>query len=124
MPGAFPGTDKVWAIKVTFAADAPETPLPDTVQLNEVPVTLPERPIAVVPPEHKLRLDGVTIAFGIGLTVTVKVIGFSVQPFAEAVTLTVAEVTGLLVVFFAVNAEIPSALPLVPNPTSTVLVQL
>ncbi len=88
-----------------------------------MPVTLPERPIAVVPPEHKLRLDGVTIAFGIGLTVTVKVIGFSVQPFAEAVTLTVA-VTGLFVVFFAVNAEIPSALPLVPNPTSTVLVQL
>ncbi len=104
-------------------SDAPYAPFCDTVQLNVVPEIVPERFVEAVVPEQTVCETGVEVTFGVGLTVTVKVIGFPVQPFAEAVTLTVA-VTGLLVVFFAVNAEIPSALPLVPNPTSTVLLQL
>jgi hypothetical protein len=57
-----------------------------------------------------------------GLTVTVNVVGVPTQPFAVGVTVTVA-ITGVVPALAAVYA-VMFPLPLVPNPTSLVLVQL
>lgn len=72
-------------------------------------------------PEQTVCVAGVAVVAGIGFTVTVNVVAGPVHPFAVAVTDTVAT-TGVLPVLLAVNAEMPPV-PLVPNPTSALLVQ-
>jgi hypothetical protein len=84
----------------------PKTPFTSNVwslvQLNVVFRVLPVRPIVViVAAEQIVCEDGFATAFGVGLTVTVKVVADPVHPFAVAVTLTVA-VTGELVKLVAV----------------------
>ena len=61
------------------------------------------------------------LTVGVGLTVTLKVLTGPLHPLALAVTLTVAT-TGALPVLVAVKAAM-EPVPLVPKPTSTVLVQ-
>ena len=55
-----------------------------------MPVTLPLSVIVVITvPEQMVCAVGVAIAFGVGLTSTVAVIGVPAQPLAEGVTVNV-----------------------------------
>jgi hypothetical protein len=63
--------------------DAPITPFSLTIQLNVVPETSELREMAVVSPLQIIWLEGVAMTFGIGLTVTVTVIGDPVQPLSD-----------------------------------------
>lgn len=64
---------------------APLTPVCATVHENVVPATLLVSAMVLVFPEQRLCDAGVAVAEGIGLTVTVAVIGEPVQPPAAGV---------------------------------------
>ena len=76
----------------------------------------------LVEPGHKMEDPLIVPEFTFGLTVTVNVIGKPVQPFAIAVTVTVA-VNGVKLLFAVVNALI-FPVPFKPNPTFTELLQV
>src|SRR5688572_30178150 len=71
-------------------------------------------------PEQTGCVAGVAVMAGIGFTVIVNVVAAPVQPFAVAVTDTVATI-GAPVELLAVKAEM-SPVPLFPNPTFALLV--
>ena len=58
-----------------------------TVQLNVVPVTVPERAMFVASSEHMVSVVGVAVTSGIGLTVML-ILSDAVNPF-PSVTITV-----------------------------------
>ena len=65
---------------------APDTP-PEMVQLKVVLPTFEEILIAVVAPLQIVCVNGVTVATGIGSTVTTTLMGVPAQPAAVGVTL-------------------------------------
>jgi hypothetical protein len=67
------------------AAVAPETPDCTTVQEKAVPVTLLVRAMDGAVPEHIVCDTGVTVATGVGFTVTTTGIGDPEQPLAVGV---------------------------------------
>jgi hypothetical protein len=76
--------------------------------------------VLIAVPEQTVWVAGEAVIAGIGFTVIVNVLAGPVHPFAVAVTDTVATI-GAPVELLAVNAEMPPV-PLVPNPTSALLV--
>ena len=108
---------------VPLPAVAPVAPVCEvTVQEYVVPVTVPLKLMFVATPEQKVWVEGEAETVGVGLTVTVKLIGEPVQPFADGVTVTVV-VIGAVLVLLAVNAGI-FPVPFVPKPTLLVEVQV
>ena len=100
-----------------------KTPVLSLVQAKVVPATPLGFEIVMVlmaVPEQTVCAAGVADIAGIGFTVIVNVLAGPVHPFAVAVTDTVATI-GALVELLAVNAEM-SPVPLVPKPTSALLV--
>jgi len=84
------------------------------VQLNTVPVTFPVNTIGVIATfEHFVCDEGVATAFGVGLTVTVAVIGVPGQVLAVGVIVNVT-VTGEEVVFVSVPLILPEPLAAMP----------
>ena len=83
-------------------ADAPETPFWETVHAKVVPDTLLVRSIELAVPEQIKSLAGVAVTFGVGFTVTVKIIGGPGQPEVLAIAVTVA-VRGVFPVLMAIN---------------------
>lgn len=77
--------------------DAPLTPDCATVQAKVVPATLLVKTTAVAPPEQILCEEGVAVADGSGLTVTVTVTGVPAQPPAVGVIVYTAVPFTLLV---------------------------
>jgi hypothetical protein len=65
--------------------EAPVTPLWPAVHAKVVPPTLLVSEILVLEPEHMLEADGVAVAEGVGLTVTVTTIGVPAQVAAVGV---------------------------------------
>jgi hypothetical protein len=125
----------LWVVFVVLVSvPAIEAPVPDVrpvkdpvlslVQLYDVPATPLGFDMVIVlmaVPEQTVCVAGVAVTAGIGFTVTVNVLAEPVHPFAVAVTDMVAT-RGAPVELLAVNAAI-SPVPLVPNPTSALLVQ-
>ena len=111
-------------VPVLMAVNDPMFPLPEAgrpmelllfVQLNVVLITAPVKLMAVVGlPLQMAWLPGLTTV-GVGLTVTVKLMGVPGHPLAVGVTVTVV-VTGVVPGFDAVKAGIFPE-PLVPKPT-------
>ena len=90
------------------------------VQLKVVPVTLPLSTIVVIAVAEQIVCDaGVAIAFGVGLTVMVKLVDVPVHPLATGVTVIVA-VTGVVPALTAVNEAIFPE-PLAARPMEGVL---
>ena len=79
MPCAVPVAVSVCAMLVPDDADAPDTPVGVTVQAKVVPVTFPDKAIALVLPEHSDWDEGAAIVLGVGLTVIVKLCGIPGQ---------------------------------------------
>ena len=65
--------------------EAPLTPVSVTVHEKVVPATPLVKAMDVVLPEQNVWEDGVAVAVGIGLTVTVAIIGTPAQPVAVGV---------------------------------------
>ena len=98
----------------------PEAAMPVTfavlsrVQLNTVPLTLPDKAIVVIaPPEQIVCEVVVATTFGVGLTNTVAVIAAPGQLFAVGVIVNVT-VTGALVVFVNEPDMLPDPLAAMP----------
>jgi len=79
-----------------------------------VPLTAPVKAIVVIAVAEQIVCeDGVAMAFGVGLTKTVAVIGVPVQPFADGVIVKVT-VIGAFVVFVSVPEMLPLPLAAMP----------
>ena len=90
------------------------------VQLNVVPLTLPDNTIVVIALAEQMVCDaGVATAFGVGFTNTVAVIAAPGQPLAVGVIVNVT-VTGALVVLVNEPLILPAPLAAIPV-TETVL---
>lgn len=85
VPGEPPVAVSACAITVPEPADAPDTPLCDTVHEKVVPLTLLDKVTVEVDPEHSPCDDGVAVAEGNGFTVTVAVFTAPGQLFAVGV---------------------------------------
>lgn len=85
VPGDAPVVESVCAIELPDAAVAPVTPLCVTVQLYVVPVTAPDKAMAVAEPEQSVWDVGVAVTVGVGFTVTVTVTGVPEHPLAVGV---------------------------------------
>lgn len=83
------------------------------VQLKVVPVTFPVKLIGVIAPEQTVCAATEAMAVGVGLTVTLKVTGVPVHPFAEGVTVKVTT-TGALVVLTSEPLMVPLPLAAIP----------
>jgi hypothetical protein len=94
-------------------------------QLYTVPATAPVNTIGrVVDPVQIVCVVGVAVAFGVGFTNTVAVIGAPLQPLAAGVMVNVT-VIGILVVFVSVPLILPAPLAAIPVTVATLsLVQL
>ena len=88
------------------------------VQAYVVPATLLVNTIVVIAvPEQMVWLDGVAIAFGVGFTNTVAVIGVPVQvtpAFVKLGVMVKVTVTGALVVLVSVPLILPAPLAAIP----------
>lgn len=90
------------------------------VQLNTVPATVPVFTMVVmVPAEQIVCDDGEAVAFGVGLTVMLKLLGVPTQltpPLVKVGVTVIVPVIGTLVGLVAVNVgnELPA--PLAPRP--------
>lgn len=71
VPCVLPVAVRVWAMVAPLLLVAPLTPVGATVHAKVVPGTKLDNAIDVVPPEHKVWLEGVAIANGTAFTVTV-----------------------------------------------------
>lgn len=89
-------------------------------QLNTVPTTVPVFTIVVIVPAEQIVCDvGVAVAFGVGLTVMLKLLGVPTQltpPLVKVGVTVIVPVIGTLVGLVAVNVgnELPA--PLAPSP--------
>ena len=83
VPAVAPELISVCAIVVPLPAEAPETPLWTTVQLNVVPETPPVNEIQVAEPEQSVCEAGVAITSGTGYTLISGVV--ELQPVADTV---------------------------------------
>ena len=95
-------------VSVPLILPAPLAAIPVTatvlflVQLYTVPATLPVNAMVVMAAPLQVVCDaGVAVAFGIGLTTTVAIIGVPEQPLADGVMVNVT-VIGVLVVLVSV----------------------
>ena len=115
---------RVWAMVLPLPAEAPVM-LPagaiEMVHANVVPGVELVRAILVIPAEHIVCDAGVAMAFGVGFTRTVAVIGVPVHPFAVGVIVNVT-VTGKKVVLVSVPVITP--LPLAAMPVTVAVLSL
>jgi hypothetical protein len=90
-----------------------------------VPAVFPERTIvAMALAEQMVCDDGVATALGVGLTITVALIGVPLQPLATGVMVKVT-VTGALVAFVKLPLMVPLPLEAIPVTVAVLsLVQL
>ena len=112
-------------LPVPLAARPVTTTLLSLVQLYTVPATVPVNTICWLDePVHIVCVDGVAVAFGVGLTNTVAVIGAPLHPLAAGVMVKVT-VTGIFVVLVSVPEILPAPLAAIPVTVATLsLVQL
>ena len=97
-----------------LAAMPVTVPVLSLVQLYTVPATLPLSTIVVIGLAEQIVCDdGVATALGVGLTITVAVIGAPGQPLAVGVIVKVT-VTGALVVLVNVPDILPEPLAAMP----------
>jgi hypothetical protein len=104
------------AIVAPLPGFPPVTPLCATVHDMDVPDTLLLTEMPVVPPSQNVSVAGVAVTTGIGLTVTLTLIGVPEQPFAVGVItyVTVPAVTPVLVSVCAIIDPLPAVAPDTP----------
>ena len=86
VPGTFAVAVNVCAMVAPEPAEAPVTLVSTTVQAKVVPITLEVSEIPVVSPVQMFSDEGVAVATGEGLTVTLTLIGVPAHPLAVGVT--------------------------------------
>jgi hypothetical protein len=126
VPAVVPAFVSACAIVAPLDADAPVMPpvIAPMVQLNVAPVTLLAKAIFVVAPLHIVSGLAV-VTFGVGLTVTIKLVGLPGQELAVGVTIyiTVPAVVPAFVSACAIVAPLDAVAPVIP-PVIAPMVQL